>query len=407
MRAERSEANKRLLEAARATEARRPANVSARELTSGSRNAGRAAADVQRIREAVEKGCDFLSTDQEVRIREAAVGLPVEPEALLYSADCRAKQLCQENTSVELNLIVATIEEIVQSLIRELAKEKKRNNAAMSGGENLSKDSVSVTSIDMSIDQSTSSRASAPFKRPPPPSGSSSERRGHENIGQRDRDEGGQSSTSHSGPRQRSRGTIRILDGSRSQSRQRNRGSSAGSRRNGGQESGGTGERSRGAGGGRDEEEYDNGNTKEEEEPGDQRGSGRAASSRCSRPPSGRNFRGYQPGDAESSPVLQGVVNCLTSISNQMLRMSGKSGKNGGWLYFDGTFTGYPAFKRKWQSYYRNHHQLTPQRELVQLFRENCLHEKLRTVSRGLSQWRQRGLCWTHSSMTLCSSPRI
>jgi hypothetical protein len=57
--------------------------------------------------------------------------------------------------------------------------------------------------------------------------------------------------------------------------------------------------------------------------------------------------------------------------------MSGRSGKNGGWPYFDGTFTGYPAFKRKWQSYYRNHHQLTLQRELVQLFRENCMHEKI------------------------------
>jgi hypothetical protein len=91
MRAERSEANRRLLEAARATEAKRRANVSAREQTSGSPYTGRAAADVQRIREAMEKGCDFLSTDQEVRIREAAVGLPVEPEALLYSADCRAK----------------------------------------------------------------------------------------------------------------------------------------------------------------------------------------------------------------------------------------------------------------------------------------------------------------------------
>jgi hypothetical protein len=120
MRAERSEANKRLLEAARATEARRRANVAAREMTSGSSNEGRAAAEVQRIREAIEHGCDFLSTDQEVRIREAAVGLPVEPVALLYSADCRAKQLCQENPSVELTLIVATIEEIVQSLIREL-----------------------------------------------------------------------------------------------------------------------------------------------------------------------------------------------------------------------------------------------------------------------------------------------
>ncbi len=69
LRAERTEANKRLLEAARATEARRRANVSARELTRGSPNAGRAAADVRRIREAIEKGYDFLSTDQEVRIR--------------------------------------------------------------------------------------------------------------------------------------------------------------------------------------------------------------------------------------------------------------------------------------------------------------------------------------------------
>jgi hypothetical protein len=171
MRAERSEANQRLLEAARATEARRRANVSARGSTSGTPNAGRTAAEVQRIREAVERGCDFLSTDQEARITEAAVGLPVEPVALVYSADCRAKQLCQENLSVELTLILATIEEIVQSLIRELTKEKRRNDAAMSGGENLSKDSVSVASVDMSMDQSTSSRASSQFKRPPPPSG--------------------------------------------------------------------------------------------------------------------------------------------------------------------------------------------------------------------------------------------
>ncbi len=48
---------------------------------------------------------------------------------------------------------MATIEEIVQSLIRELIKEKKRSDAAMSEGENPSKDSVRVTSIDTSIDQ--------------------------------------------------------------------------------------------------------------------------------------------------------------------------------------------------------------------------------------------------------------
>jgi hypothetical protein len=171
LRVERTEANKRLLDVARATEAGRLANVSARELTSGSPNAGRTASEVQRIREAMERGYDFLSTDQEMRIREAAAGLPEVPETLIHSADCWAKQLCQENTTVELSLIVTTIEEIVQSLIRELIKVKKRNDAAMNEGENQLKDSVSVTSIDTSTDQSTSSRTSAQFKRPPPPSG--------------------------------------------------------------------------------------------------------------------------------------------------------------------------------------------------------------------------------------------
>ncbi len=250
-------------------------------------------------------------------------------------------------------------------------------------------------------------RGSDGHTRSPADTRCSSERRGHENTGQRNQDEGGQSSTSHSGPRQRSLGTTHNLDGSRYQSRQRNRGSSAGSRRNGGRESGGTGERSRGSGAARDEEEDNDGNTDEDEDQGDQRGSGGTASPRCSRLSNGRNFRGYQPGDAEPSPVLQGVVNCLTSISNQMLRMSGKSGKNGGWPYFDGTFTGYPAFKRKWQSYYRNHHQLTPQRELVQLFRENYLHEK--TADR-LKRAESMAAAWgvlDTSSMTLYSSPRI
>ena len=135
MRAERSEANRRWLEEARAREAKRRANISAKGLTSGTPNAGKAAEDAQRIRDAIEHGSDFLSTDQEVRIREAAEGLLAAPEALLYSADCRAKQLCQENPSVEIALIVATIEEIVQSLIRELTQERRRNEAAMSGGE--------------------------------------------------------------------------------------------------------------------------------------------------------------------------------------------------------------------------------------------------------------------------------
>ena len=89
MRAERSEANRRWLEEARAREAKRRANITAKGPTSGAPSAGGAAEDVQRIREAIERGTDFLSTDQEVRIRKAAEGLIAAPEALLYSADCR------------------------------------------------------------------------------------------------------------------------------------------------------------------------------------------------------------------------------------------------------------------------------------------------------------------------------
>ena len=71
------------------------------------------------------------------------------------------------------------------------------------------------------------------------------------------------------------------------------------------------------------------------------------------------------------------MTNALSAITNQVLRISGKSTKNGGWPYFDGTFKDYPAFRRKFRIYQRNYHQLTPQRELVQMFHENCLPEKV------------------------------
>ncbi len=66
---------------------------------------------------------------------------------------------------------------------------------------------------------------------------------------------------------------------------------------------------------------------------------------RCSRSSRTRSSsRECQPGDAQPDPVLQGVVNCLMSISKQMLRMSEGSDKNGGWPWFNGTYKDYPAF---------------------------------------------------------------
>jgi hypothetical protein len=37
----------------------------------------------------------------------------------------------------------------------------------------------------------------------------------------------------------------------------------------------------------------------------------------------------------------------------------------------------YPSFKRKFRPYQANYHQATPQRELVQMFRENCMPDKI------------------------------
>jgi hypothetical protein len=73
----------------------------------------------------------------------------------------------------------------------------------------------------------------------------------------------------------------------------------------------------------------------------------------------------------------QGLTNAMNAIANQVIRASGKSVKNGGWPYFNSTFKEYPSFKRKFRTYQANYHQATPQRELAQMFRENCLPDKI------------------------------
>jgi hypothetical protein len=93
-----------------------------------------------------------------------------------YSADCRAKHLCQENTSVEMTLLVTTFEEIMQSLVKELVKTKSRYDAASSDQESLSRESINAALANTSVDHSTSSKdkqtkTASQSKRLPPPSG--------------------------------------------------------------------------------------------------------------------------------------------------------------------------------------------------------------------------------------------
>jgi hypothetical protein len=75
--------------------------------------------------------------------------------------------------------------------------------------------------------------------------------------------------------------------------------------------------------------------------------------------------------------AMQGMINAMNAIAYQVIRNSGRSTQNVGWLYFDGTFRDYPAFKRKFAFFRANYHRGTPTRELFQQFRELCLPEKI------------------------------
>jgi hypothetical protein len=76
------------------------------------------------------------------------------------------------------------------------------------------------------------------------------------------------------------------------------------------------------------------------------------------------------------------MSNAMNAIANQVIQNSGRSVRNEGWLYFDGTYRDYTTFKRKFQSFQANYHYVTPSRELVQQFREICLPEKVATQIR-------------------------
>ncbi len=54
--------------------------------------------------------------------------------------------------------------------------------------------------------------------------------------------------------------------------------------------------------------------------------------------------------------AMQGMTNAMNAIANQVIRNSGRSTRNAGWPYFDGTLRDHPAFKRKFASFRANYH---------------------------------------------------
>jgi hypothetical protein len=75
--------------------------------------------------------------------------------------------------------------------------------------------------------------------------------------------------------------------------------------------------------------------------------------------------------------VNEGTTNVLRSMHAKLMTLQGQTGKNSGYPYFDGKLKEYPKFRRRWHTFQDLYHKATPQRKLVNLFRENCLEKKV------------------------------
>jgi hypothetical protein len=165
LKAERTTANKQRLEKTRAAEFSKRADASTGERSSDALKLEEMLLEVRRVREAIKKGYHFLSTDQETRIKDASIESPACIKAYIGIANHHAKQLCQENASEELTLLVTTIEEIVRDLIKSLVSMEKGLVDTRTG------DSTGVMSIGARADRSANNETWAQLRRPPPPCG--------------------------------------------------------------------------------------------------------------------------------------------------------------------------------------------------------------------------------------------
>jgi hypothetical protein len=99
--------------------------------------------------------------------------------------------------------------------------------------------------------------------------------------------------------------------------------------------------------------------------------------------------RDRRPQDVQRD-VNEGTVNVLRIHSSQLHNHAGQVRKNNCYPFFDGTFKGYPKFCRRWFTFQNIYHSLTPHRELMHQFRENCMEKKV-------ADW-----IWHEETMTGC-----
>jgi hypothetical protein len=122
---------------------------------------------------------------------------------------------------------------------------------------------------------------------------------------------------------------------------------------------------------GRDKWERRREESPEDREPPSSR---RAVPPRPGQPRSSSREKGYTDSQRDMN---EGTINVLRSMHAKLMTLQGQTGKNSGYPNFDGTLKEYPKFRRRWHTFQDLYHKATPQRELVNLFRENCLEKKV------------------------------
>jgi hypothetical protein len=81
------------------------------------------------------------------------------------------------------------------------------------------------------------------------------------------------------------------------------------------------------------------------------------------------------PGEGDG--FARELASTMSAIANLIVKASGRSVSNGGWLYFSGAREDYRPFRVKCQLFQETYHRATPQKSLVDMFREWNLAEEV------------------------------
>ncbi len=79
------------------------------------------------------------------------------------------------------------------------------------------------------------------------------------------------------------------------------------------------------------------------------------------------------PGECDE--FARELANAMSAIASLVIKASGRSVSNGGWLYFNGESEDYCTFRAKCQLFQETYHKATPLMALVKMFREWNLAE--------------------------------